>query len=135
MNDDWFGKKIKHLRKARGITQEQMADEIRAQFPGVKMSQTTLSSLEMRRSAPRNEIVDMLSQYFQCNPMDFIIFDSISLSATEQLLLTEWRDGNIERCMEIMQLEQRRLELAESIEGLRHEYDQTVERILNEGDS
>lgn len=67
-----FGEKLRELRKSSGKSQTEMADEIAARFPDrIRISQTTLSSLEQRTETPRVEIIEILAEYFRINPSYF----------------------------------------------------------------
>ncbi|MBZ0307363.1 MAG: helix-turn-helix domain-containing protein, partial [Anaerolineae bacterium] len=60
-----FGHKLKELRRRVGKSQIEVVEEIVKLFPGkIRMSQTTLSALEQRTTAPRGEILEILSKYF-----------------------------------------------------------------------
>jgi len=59
-----FGEKLRDLRKSAKKSQTEMADEIAAQFPGLRISQTTLSALEQRTEPPRRNVVEVLADYF-----------------------------------------------------------------------
>jgi transcriptional regulator with XRE-family HTH domain len=60
-----FGEKLKRLRKKTGKSQMQVVKELAEMVPSeLRLSQTTLSVLENRETAPREEILDILSRYY-----------------------------------------------------------------------
>lgn len=67
-----FGEKLKNLRKNLGKSQSEVAQEIAEQFPKeLRISQKTLSDLELRESVPRGEVLEVLASYFQVSPTYF----------------------------------------------------------------
>lgn len=60
-----FGEILKQLRKDAGKSQVEAVKGIAAMFPGYRMSQTTLSALETSESAPRQEVLQVLAQYYR----------------------------------------------------------------------
>lgn len=63
-----FGERLRALRKSTGKRQQHMADEINARYPDARMSQTTVSALEQRASAPREDVLTFLAEYFGVSP-------------------------------------------------------------------
>jgi transcriptional regulator with XRE-family HTH domain len=59
-----FGERLRELRKRTGLSQAEIAELINQQFRDTRMSQTTLSALEQRVSAPRQEVIEMLAEYY-----------------------------------------------------------------------
>jgi|GEM_PF-5818001 len=59
-----FGQKLKLLRKENNKTQQQVAREISFQYPNFDMSQANISHLENRETAPREEILEILADFF-----------------------------------------------------------------------
>jgi transcriptional regulator with XRE-family HTH domain len=65
VNEQDFGTKLRELRIRARKSQTEVANEISASFPNrVRMSQTTLSALEQREDAPREEILIILAEYY-----------------------------------------------------------------------
>lgn len=69
---------IAHLRKLRGFTQEQFADEL-----GIKKSR--LGSYEENRSTPPVELLIQLADYFNL-PIDILVRRNLSRSETESFI-------------------------------------------------
>jgi transcriptional regulator with XRE-family HTH domain len=70
-----FGERLLRLRKTLGKSQMQVAEEIEALFPNaIRMSQTTLSALEQRDSAPREDVIDVLCKYYNV-PITYFFVD------------------------------------------------------------
>ncbi len=60
-----FGERLRELRIAVGKSQDEVANEIADLFPGqIRISQTSLSALEQRETAPRQHVLDILAQYY-----------------------------------------------------------------------
>jgi transcriptional regulator with XRE-family HTH domain len=59
-----FGDKLRDLRKHLNKSQVEVVDELRRLFPEMRISQTALSALELRPTAPRGDVLDMLVQYY-----------------------------------------------------------------------
>lgn len=60
-----FGEKLRELRLEVGKSQLQIVDEIRVLYGNeIRMSQTTLSSLEQRETAPREDVLNVLCKYY-----------------------------------------------------------------------
>lgn len=60
-----FGDKLKSLRIQTGKSQAEVADEILDIFgDSVRMSQSTLSALEQRGTAPREDVLEILCDYY-----------------------------------------------------------------------
>ncbi len=59
-----FGERLKRLRNRTGKTQAEVAAEISEHFPKNKISQTGLSSLENRATAPREDVLSILAEYY-----------------------------------------------------------------------
>ena len=67
-----FGEKLKDLRIRAGKSQTEAANEIALQFPNrIRISQTTLSTLEQRTEPPRYEVVQVLAEFFGVPPTYF----------------------------------------------------------------
>ena len=66
MNEDQhtFGKQLKKLRHWKGKSQQEVAEELSANYPGFTISQTNVSHLERRREAPREEVLSVLADYY-----------------------------------------------------------------------
>ena len=61
-----FGEKLRLLRKNLGKSQAEVAQEIGEQFPEeIRISQKTLSALEQRDSAPREETLEIIAAYYK----------------------------------------------------------------------
>jgi transcriptional regulator with XRE-family HTH domain len=69
-----FGEKLKGLRLALGKSQAEVAREIAEMFEEIRISQTSLSALEQRDTAPRQEVLEVLAQYYSV-PITYF-FDS-----------------------------------------------------------
>jgi transcriptional regulator with XRE-family HTH domain len=64
-NNMTFGEKLRDLRKRLKLSQTELADDITSRFPDrIRISQTTLSTLEQRSEPPRDEIIEVLAEYF-----------------------------------------------------------------------
>ena len=63
-----LGQRIKNLRKARGITQEKLAEII-------SMDITTLSKIETGRNYPQPETVEKLAKAFGVRIQDMFVID------------------------------------------------------------
>ena len=59
-----FGKQLRKLRKWKGKSQQEVADELTANYPGFAISQTNVSHLERRSEAPRGELLNVLADYY-----------------------------------------------------------------------
>lgn len=59
-----FGERLKSLRRQTGKSQVEVATELAEMFPDIRMSQTTLSALEQRATAPRGEVLECLARYY-----------------------------------------------------------------------
>lgn len=68
----YFGEKLKLLRTQTGKSQTEVAEEISARFPRFKISQAYLSILEKKKTAPREEFLDVLSRYFDVSTSYFL---------------------------------------------------------------
>jgi len=55
-----FGKKLTELRKQKGISQEELACDL-------KISQSSISNYESGSTNPDSEILKRISDYFQIN--------------------------------------------------------------------
>lgn len=66
MNEDQhtFGKQLKKLRHWKGKSQQEVAEELSANYAGFAISQTNISHLERRREAPRQELLSVLADYY-----------------------------------------------------------------------
>lgn len=63
--DMTFGEKLKFLRKKMDKSQTQVVGEIESMFPDkIRISQTALSALEQRDTAPREDVLDVLCKYY-----------------------------------------------------------------------
>jgi transcriptional regulator with XRE-family HTH domain len=61
-----FGEKLRTLRKNLHKSQIEVVEEIERLFPDkIRISQTTLSALEQRASAPRQDVLEVLAQYYE----------------------------------------------------------------------
>lgn len=61
-----FGKKLKALRKNLHKSQLEVVEEIERIFPDkLRISQTTLSALEQKATAPRQDVLEVLARYYQ----------------------------------------------------------------------
>lgn len=67
-----FGERLKRLRDKTGKTQAEVAAEISARFPDNQISQTGLSALENRDTAPRETVLRILSNYYHVSPTYFL---------------------------------------------------------------
>lgn len=67
-----FGGRLKHLRKETGKSQAQVAREIAIFYPDATISQTYLSTLELRNTAPREEILNVLADYYKVGATYFL---------------------------------------------------------------
>ncbi len=60
-----FGQKLRALRATTCKSQTEVVQEVAKQFPDLAISQSTLSGLEQREAAPRNEdVVRALAEYY-----------------------------------------------------------------------
>jgi transcriptional regulator with XRE-family HTH domain len=59
-----FGQKLKHLRENSGKSQTKVVSELNENFPDFSISQTYLSALENKDSAPREELLEIFAEYF-----------------------------------------------------------------------
>lgn len=59
-----FGKQLRKLRKWKGKSQQEVAEELTANYPGFAISQTNVSHLERRNEAPRGELLNVLADYY-----------------------------------------------------------------------
>ena len=59
-----FGKRLAALRRRTGKSQLEVAQELKAAYPGMAISQTNVSYLERRDHAPRSHILEILADYF-----------------------------------------------------------------------
>lgn len=70
-----FGQKLKDLRHKQDKSQEDVVNEIKSMFGDkIRMSQTTLSALEQRDSAPKEDVLEVLAEYYNV-PITFF-FDA-----------------------------------------------------------
>lgn len=61
-----FGEKLKALRRNSGKSQFDVVDEMERLFgKQIRISQATISTLEQRSSAPRQQVLEILAQYYQ----------------------------------------------------------------------
>ena len=72
MTADTFGEKLTKLRKLAGESQVEMAHNLKALFPEMRITQTSLSVLEHRQDAPREIVVAHLAEYFGVSEEHFI---------------------------------------------------------------
>lgn len=67
-----FGEKLRELRKNAGKSQMEVVQEIERLFTSrIRISQTTLSTLEQRPTAPRGDILEVLAEYYGVPIADF----------------------------------------------------------------
>jgi transcriptional regulator with XRE-family HTH domain len=59
-----FGERLRRLRSRTGKTQAKVAAEISELFPSNTLTQTGLSALENRETAPREAVLRVLSEYY-----------------------------------------------------------------------
>lgn len=59
-----FGKRLSTLRRRTGKSQLEVAQELKAAYPDMSISQTSVSYLERREQAPRSHILEILAEYF-----------------------------------------------------------------------
>ncbi|NIN36600.1 MAG: helix-turn-helix domain-containing protein [Gammaproteobacteria bacterium] len=64
--NDHFGEKIKELRKSRGLSQKELAKQLRLIFPESKVSQASISKLELQKYAPRGAVIERFEAFFGC---------------------------------------------------------------------
>lgn len=63
-NQRSFGERLRKLRKWKDKSQQEVAEELTANYPGFAISQTNVSHLERRNEAPRGELLNVLADYF-----------------------------------------------------------------------
>lgn len=63
-NERHFGNKLRELREQRHKLQVEVVQDIKRLYPEIRMSQTTLSTLEQRDSAPREDVLEVLCDYY-----------------------------------------------------------------------
>jgi transcriptional regulator with XRE-family HTH domain len=65
MKERGFGEKLKGLRIKSGKSQGEVVREMTVMFrEQIRMSQSTLSALEQRETAPREDVLDILCKYY-----------------------------------------------------------------------
>jgi transcriptional regulator with XRE-family HTH domain len=67
-----FGQKLKQLRIQNHKSQAKVAKEISTMFPHFTISQGYLSALERKKNAPREEVLNILSAYFDVPVVYFL---------------------------------------------------------------
>lgn len=71
-----FGGKLKALRVAAYKSQDQVAKELKARYPHLRMTQASYSPLERRERAPKGELLEAISSYFGVPP-EYFYTDSV----------------------------------------------------------
>lgn len=72
MTKNDFGDKLRALRLKIGKSQSEVAQEIEELFgESIRMSQSTISALEQRETAPREDVLEVLAHYFHVPIMYF----------------------------------------------------------------
>lgn len=61
---DTFGDRLKALRLERGLSQAAMVKDMAKRYPHAKISQAWLSTLEKRPTAPREDLLRTLADYY-----------------------------------------------------------------------
>lgn len=84
-----FGSKLRSLRRALGETQRQAAQGITASNPEFEISQTSISHLERRVDAPRQEILNILAEYYGV-PVGYFYRDTADQYATRKPHIQEY---------------------------------------------
>lgn len=64
MIEPTFGERLRQLRKKAGKNQTTVANELNERYPDARVSQTTVSALEGRISAPREDVLRILAEYY-----------------------------------------------------------------------
>lgn len=82
MDKNTFGKRIRALRKQKGLTQIQLADSL-------YISESYIALIESDKRNPSMEIVTKLADFF-CVTTDYLI--NGKQTDTEMLLLKEWQN-------------------------------------------
>lgn len=59
-----FGQKLKLLRMKTGKSQLEVSQEIILFYPESKLTQTNISRLERQESAPREDVLHVLAEYY-----------------------------------------------------------------------
>ncbi|GAB4424865.1 MAG: hypothetical protein OHK0039_42290 [Bacteroidia bacterium] len=72
-----IGRNLKHLRKQKGLTQQQLADEL-------EIRRSSIGAYEECRATPRYETLQRMSDFFQVSA-DMLISEDLSLYTTEEL--------------------------------------------------
>ena len=62
-----FGARLRALRRRKGKTQLEVANELKAAHPHLPISQANVSHLERRERLPRSDILSILADYFGVN--------------------------------------------------------------------
>ena len=76
MNERNFGDRLKELRVRMGKSQSEAVQDMQVLFQGrARMSQSTLSALEQRETAPREDVLEILSEYYGV-PITFFFDES-----------------------------------------------------------
>ena len=73
-----FGERLRALRLERGKSQIDIADAIKARHPAMRISQTSLSALERRATAPRGEVLEILAEYFGVPVSELLPADGVA---------------------------------------------------------
>jgi transcriptional regulator with XRE-family HTH domain len=79
-----FGKKLRQLRLQSGKSQREVADEMKMMFPEMRISQTSLSALELREDAPRGDILRKLATYYNI-PITFFVRSQSHVNVMEYI--------------------------------------------------
>lgn len=67
-----FGEKLLALRNERGWSQQELADQLKACYPHLHVSQTTLAAWEKRSDVPRGAVLMALAEFFTLSQAYFM---------------------------------------------------------------
>lgn len=74
----YFGKNLKNLRKVKGLTQKDLADDLKITF-------NQISDWEIGRSNPDIEILEKLAEYFNVSVDSLLGRESIQIQKTPSI--------------------------------------------------
>lgn len=82
-----FGEYLKTLRNGANKSQVEMVQDLQGRFPNLRMSQSTISALELRETPPRGDVLECLAQYFGIPAKRFYEDDRHDLEQVKRYIL------------------------------------------------
>ena len=99
-----FGERLKYYRQRAGLSQPQFS-QLLTRLNGVGFSQTQISALEHRSTAPREDVVIALAEGLHISPRDLYTHENgttPSLTMDEQQLIRFVRCQNWDRALRVV---------------------------------